>query len=651
METYIENLKEDPFNYANNLSEKELEDLIKYSADKYFNSEDSVISDSLYDLLIDFLKVKNPNNKILKLVGSSVNSGNKVKLPYTLYSMDKIKPPSKELDKWIETFNPPYYLSDKLDGISALLVYYKDDKIGLFTRGDSSQGRDVSFLLKYLSNIPTPDKIKEYIQDNDIKGTTHLMAFRGELVIEKELFQNKYSTKFKNERAMVSGVVNSKKLDPMTAKDISFVTYEVVDPFVKIKKQYKIIKRVGLKRVEYEKMDIISFDYLSEYFKDRRIKSKYLIDGIIVTNNDKHKRTIKTNPKYAFAFKDVLEDQMSEATVLDIEWNASKDGYLNPTVIIEPIKLGGVTIKRVTAYNAKYIKDNKIGKGTILKIIRSGDVIPKIIEIIKEADEPLFPDLDFVWNSTKVDILVKNQKENKDILVKELVFFFKKMDIANLGEGTIKKFVNNGLDSIPKIIKASIENFMEIDSIKEKSATKIYNNIHNRLKNTDIALLMAASNQFGHGFGFERAKLIIDEYPNILINYDKIEKDVLIEKIKLIQGFDTITAEQFIDGIDKFKTFYNKIKDFIVIKENEIIEQNGFKFNDEIVVFTGFRDKNLEESIIKEGGKIGKTISSKTTLVVCKDQSIKDGSNSKIKLAKEKDIKVVTKDEIIKMLN
>ena len=180
----------------------------------------------------------------------------------------------------------------------------------------------------------------------------------------------------------------------------------------------------------------MSYEDLSEYFKDRRKNSDYLIDGIIVNNNQKHKRTKKGNPKYAFAFKDVLEVQMAFATIKNIEWNASKDGYLNPVVNLEPVELGGVTIKRVTAYNAKFVKDNSLGKGAIVKIIRSGDVIPYIMGVISPSKDGKWqqPPLDvgkWKWTNSGVDIELEDKSNNKNVMIKELVNFSKTFSALN----------------------------------------------------------------------------------------------------------------------------------------------------------------------------------------------------------------------------
>ena len=143
--------------------------------------------------------------------------------------------------------------------------------------------------------------------------------------------------------------------------------------------------------------------------KERKAESEYECDGIIIAYNTPNERVPIGNPDYAFAFKNVAELETAIVTVKQVEWNVSKDGYLKPILILEPIKLSGVMIKRVTAFNAKYIVENKIGPNTQIKLVRSGDVIPHILEIIKSSKEPQMPtDIEYEWNDSNVDIIAKN---------------------------------------------------------------------------------------------------------------------------------------------------------------------------------------------------------------------------------------------------
>ena len=133
MSHIIHKILKDPLEVIKKLSIEELEEVITYAADKYYNSGESVINDQNYDLLIDFLKARAPKSQVLKNVGAKVKSKNKVILDYWLGSMDKIKPSdNNEFTKWITQFKKPYYLSDKLDGISALITYRKDGQINLY---------------------------------------------------------------------------------------------------------------------------------------------------------------------------------------------------------------------------------------------------------------------------------------------------------------------------------------------------------------------------------------------------------------------------------------------------------------------------------------------------------------------------------------
>ena len=245
----------DQIDFISNLSINELEYILIYASDKYYNTSNLVIDDDLYDIVIDFLKIKNPKSAILKQVGSIIKNKNKIKLDYYLGSMEKIKPTSNHLEIWIKKYNGPYNLSDKLDGISALLVYSSlDKKINLYTRGTSEEGLNISKLIKYLK-LPKYNDIYNYCNKNNIIGNKNMIAFRGELVLKKNTFINKWNVKFKNPRNTIAGLVNSKSIDPELAYDVDLVLYEVVDPFYNIIKQFSLYFILVVKQT---KIDIIN---------------------------------------------------------------------------------------------------------------------------------------------------------------------------------------------------------------------------------------------------------------------------------------------------------------------------------------------------------------------------------------------------------
>ena len=642
MENIINNMNHstyDVYTIVSQFSVDKLEQLIIYTADKYYNHT-PVISDAIYDMLVDFLHLKNKKSKVLKNIGAQVNSKDKVELPFYLGSMDKIKPPSPKLQTWINEYPAPYIIGDKLDGISGLLVY-SQNKIKLYTRGTATHGINISFLLSYLV-VPTYETILSVFPNILINNQN--VAFRGELVIMKNKF-DKWADIMKNSRNAVGGLVHSKILNPLLAHDTDFVVYQLVEPNYNYSKQLEIIKKLQFKTVHTKITHNLTFDKLSAYLLKRRIISKYIIDGIIVTNNKVHPINTNGNPEHAFAFKDILEDQKAITTVEIIEWNESKDGYLIPTIIISPVDIGGVTIKRVTGNNAKFIVDHMIGVGSKVEVIRSNDVIPKIEKVITKVQPILPKGTNWKWTDTGVHI-ISTDKDSSDMKIKSLYHFFSTLETIGLGEKNIEKIYNAKYDTIEKILKLTKDDIIKIDGFKEKSADNIIKAIKKAITDIPLAKLLVASNKLGHGIGIERAKNITLKYTDILNSqkYQKLSETQFISMIKEIDGFDENCSSMFVSNYNEFITFYNSIKSFITIETS--LKASGSKYNDKKIVISGFRDKELEKYILNEGGVLAKTISKNTDMLIIKDKSV--SNTSKVIKAQKLGIKIYTLDEFNK---
>jgi NAD-dependent DNA ligase len=351
-----------------------------------------------------------------------------------------------------------------------------------------------------------------------------------------------------------------------------------------------------------------------------------------------------SNPEYAFAFKDVLEDQIAEANVIDIEWNISKDGLIKPVLILEPVHIGGVEITRVTAHNAKNIVDKKLGPGAVIKLIRSGDVIPYIQEVIKPAKKVVMPPGEWSWNSTQVDIVVNNLN-SKEILIKNIYYFFSSLDTKGLGEKNVEKLVEAGLDSVKKILSAKKEDFLKAEGFKEKSSSNLINAIKKAVTNIKLSKLMAAANKVGAGIGEERIKTVLDKYPNLLTEYKKWSKQEFHDKLKELQNWEDKTATLFVSHFDDFIKFYNEIKDFIVVdqQEKKVIKN---KYSNLTIVISGFRDSSLQKFLEDSGAKLSNSVSKNTDLLIVKDQDTIAEATGKVQKALELGINIITKDQI-----
>ncbi|QKF94120.1 NAD-dependent DNA ligase [Fadolivirus algeromassiliense] len=636
----INKILENPNNFANSVPIDKLIDVLKQLSHYYYNTDESLVPDAVYDLLRETLEARDPKNPYLQEVGAPV-SKDKVDLPYPMASLNKIKPGTEALTNWKTNHKGPYVWSDKLDGVSGLL-YKQNNKFRLFTRGDSTSGQDVTHLISYI--------LKDKYKPSKIPNNT---AIRGEIIMSKANFE-KVKDQYKNARNTIAGLVNSKNYSIEVAKLTDFIGYSIIHPKLKQEEQMKKLQEWEFPTVEHKVTKDLSIEVLSKYLQERRKGSKYEVDGVVVIDSSETYDVKDTNPTYGFAFKMVLADQVAEAKVLDIEWNVSMHGYLKPTIKLEPVKLVGVTIKNATAHNAKYIVDNKLGPGAVVKIVRSGDVIPYIMEVLKPATSgtPKLPDIPYKWTKTGVDLIVKDiHGAAKDaIIIKQLSNFFKVLGVKYISEGIVTKLVENDYKSLKEILTADIDELSQIDGIGEKVLSKIFDNIRTAFETTNLETLMAASNCFGRGLAIKKLKIIVETYPNIM--NEKWTNKELKEKILELHGFEEISANQFVDHFGTFKKFFNELEniDTINISQLKVAKVKaapiGKLFENQTIVFTGFRNKDLEELIISNGGKVTGTVSKNTTLLVYAE-SEKDTSSKYLK-AKELKINTMSQDEFIK---
>jgi len=658
----ITQLSLEPYKIGKDLSIEELVHVMKISCEKYYNTNNPIFSDEVYDILNELLQERDPENPFHKQVGAPVY-GKKTRLPYYMGSIDKIKPNTSEVSKWIKKYNGPYVISDKLDGSSGLLYYRKDKtqwKTQMFTRGSHDFGRDITHLItpllgeKYLVGPPI-----EIISELEKQGFSDIdkIAVRGEIIMSRVNFV-KYQEIKKDSRSLVNGLVCQKQVDKKLAKEVDFVSFEIVEPRLSKINQFNILKSSGFKTPDFKMYELVSNDDLSVILKDRRNNSIYDIDGVIIEDNGPFEHNETKSPEFAFAFKMVLNENVAEVKVLEVIWEASKHGVLVPKVNYQPVTIKGVTLKNATGFNARYIIDNVIGPGAIIKITRSGDVIPHILEVIKPAKEPSMPKASYSWNATNVDIMLENMDEDEGVYIKRLINFFTRMNIANISNGMIIKFMNSSapLKTLKDILNATPEVFIQVDGIKDKMAKKLYDNIQSALINPKKEVVMAASNIFGNGFGERKLKPIVTNVPNFMD--ESLSPSDLKELVINIEGFHEKTASQFVSNLPKFKQFI-KEHDMIPFELNQpesssqsLLPQSlptqEQVLSHEVIVMTGFRSQSLKDIIIDSGGELADNITKKTTILITKEPN---STSTKVKKAEKQGIKVMSANEFQEYYN
>jgi NAD-dependent DNA ligase len=439
---------------------------------------------------------------------------------------------------------------------------------------------------------------------------------------------------------MVAGIINHKHINNAVV-DLHFVSYEVIVPELTPSQQIEYLKTINVECVQNRHTNSLSYEMLSELLVNWRETSMYEIDGIIITNDKIYSRQ-SGNPKHAFAFKMVLSDQIMEAKVVDVLWTPSKDGYLKPRVQIEPIDIGGVTIEFATGFNGSFIQENNIGIGTVIELIRSGDVIPHIRSVIVPAPSPKMPSVPYKWTDTHVDIMIVNIEDDPIVKEKNITGFFK--GVESLSSGNITRLIKAGYDTVPKIINMTEEDYLNVGGFKGKMATKIYTGIKQKLEETSIIGLMASSNIFGRGFNEKKIKLIINQIPDILIS--NISQEEKIQEVASLKGMAIKTAEAFVYKIADFNEFiiscgleyklYDTSHITSVNQEHELYNKS--------IVLTGTRDKTIIEFLELVGANQGSSVSKNTYMVIAKN---KNEDTGKADEARKLNIPIMSVEEFV----
>jgi NAD-dependent DNA ligase len=616
--------------------------MLTEAINNYYTSEfkeNTLLTDNEYDILRDYILVKDPTNKVAIEQHTQVKLDNtKVKLPYEMWSMDKIKPDTSALDKFKQSYKGPYVISAKLDGVSALYST-ENDKANLYTRGDGKYGHLINHLIPYLK-LPSEKNI----------------TLRGELMIKEELFKIKYKGQFSNSRNFISGLVNRKKLthlEEQILQDIDFVTYEVLMPKdLTPSQQYNKaleLNTITVKNIQDINAEQLTNEYLSSKLLEYRTTYMYSIDGIICIDDNVYSRVSK-NPEHAFAFKMVLTDQEIEAKVVDVLWTVSSNGLIKPRVQFEPVTIGGVSITYATGFNAKFIRDNNIGLGALVKLIRSGDVIPYIAEVLMPAQAPLMPnstEYEYIWNATNTDIILINNKTDPRVIEKTIIKFFKDLEVEGLGDKNVKKIINSGANTIEKIINASIQDLEKVEGFKQKMASKIYSSIKTQVKNASLARLASASNIFGQGFAEKTIKAILEAQPNILTS--ELTEEEKVMQITAIKGFATKTATQFVKSIVQFNLFIEKIRPNLNedLKEEDLKEED---LKEEDLKEEDLKEEDLKEEDLKEEDQQSNTLKNKVLVLSDFDKSVytkKEITNEIIKLGARVEASITKETNIL----
>ena len=605
-------------------------------ANEAYRAGKPFMSDAKYDQLLEELALLSPDDELLSKVGHEVgDESRKEKLPIDMASMNKIKS-MEDVSDWCRLKNIPNHsfviITPKYDGLS-LCVDERDNLA--WTRGDGEFGQKSNEHYKLIGN----HLYEDVHETGDPFSPLPFNFTYGEVMMPKKVFLEKYAEDFANPRNLVAGLLNSKEATE-SLKDCQYIKYGAVPARNTFQTKKQILDELNSGqrvKVPYHicRISELTEELLIELFHTYSVD--YEIDGLIIEINDLNQQatlgreTSSNNPVWARAFKHPSFEQSAETEITGISWNISKQGYLKPTLHINPVRLDGVTVSNVTGNNARFVKDLGIGVGAKVLVKRSGMVIPIIADVITpvEFQMPDVPNID--WNENGVELMTLTETDEQKL--KKNIAFFEILEADNVSEGVITQLWDAGHKTIKDILNLTTSDLEKIDRFGKRKAKIVYDSIQKSVKDVSLSKLQHATGMF-KGLGSKKLALL-----------EHFTEKPTINQVTEIEGFAETSAKSYIESYDEFFDF---IKDLpVTIEEKVEVAPSSNELEGKQFVFTGVRRKDLEEVIESKGGKIGGSVSKNTTHLVMK---VVGSGSSKEKKAIDLGVEIMTVEQLEKLL-
>lgn len=641
-----ERMNDDPDRYVIGMSTDKLTDLVKLASYLYYNFDGGGITDNTFDALEYHLNKRlKAKGRRYEKIGAPPIDKIRTKLPYGMPSLEKAKPGSRLLYEFLSKPHPKVW-SIKLDGVSGQIVYRNGSPSKLYTRGDGTIGGDVTYLKDFIT-LPT-------ITESPYKN----IVVRGEFILTKAIWK-KYDGSYSNARSFVSAKINSGVVT-QGLQDIQFVAYEIMSygddrKVDKPSNNFITLSTIGFNVVDHGILAQDLVYHVMTLYKEKRASAEYYIDGLVLGLD-------LPAPAYTIAFKMRLEEQIRRSKVLNIEWNISRYGRLIPVVIYESVYVDGVRLHRASGHNARRVQDWSLGKGSQIKVARSGDVIPTIIDVeVDENIEPIYPPTIKPyggWHWSGADIILDDIDGNRGVQIKRLEYFFSTIGVPKLGEKTLEKLWDAGFKTVRSITRAGPSDFIKIKGIGKKSAESHYHNIHTTLKNTRVDRFIPASSTLELGIGRKLIKQIMRYHPTLLEEDEDAIKKALTKKA--IPGIGKKRIDNVAKNIPKFRDFLFDLSESDIKKAIEkdkerqkLAKEGGYnpKIKGKSFVLTGFFgrvDYELEDYIYDNFGSFSNTVTSSISAVI--SANLMESSNKMIE-AQKLGVPVLSIEEFVKGYN
>ena len=644
----------------------------------YYVLDQGIISDYDFDLKLkqlQELEIQNPeyfdeNSPSQRVGGAITKNFQTVPHDYRMYSLDNSYSKEELLDwekrvqKVLGDVPLTYTCELKYDGASISITYENGKLKRAITRGDGFQGDDVTNNIKTIKSVPL--KLKgEFPAKFDIRGEI-ILPFAGFEKMNQDLVEIG-ETPYSNPRNTASGSLKLQDSAEVAKRPLDCLLYFVVGNNLPFKSQFEgleVARKWGFKApVEAKLAQNLKevFDFI-DYWDTHRYNLPYETDGVVIKVNsfdyqDELGFTAKS-PRWAIAYK--FKSEQVSTKLNSISYQVGRTGAITPVANLEAVQLAGTIVKRASLHNADQIEKLDIRAGDTVFVEKGGEIIPKIIAVDLSNRPKNSEPTKYITHCPECKtLLVRNEGEANHFcpnfygcppqIIGRIQHYIsrKAMDIEGLGGETVALLVKNGLiHNYADLYELTVDQILPLDRMARKSAENLINGVQNSVKISFESVLFALGIRF---VGETVAKKLAKHYRNI----DSLSQALLSDLI-LVDEIGTRIANSVLEFFSNAENVFiiERLKKYGV--QFEIIDKNNPNATDilggKIFVVSGVFEKfsrdDLKKVIEDNGGKVGSSISAKTSFVIAGDNM----GPAKLEKARKLNITIISEDELTNLI-
>ncbi len=650
----------------------ELEREVRRHNRLYFIEHKPEISDAEFDRLVEELRRRKPDSKVLGEIGSDVAGRfTKVRHDVAMLSLDKAYD-LKTMDSWAEKFEGGIIVSPKIDGCAMSIRYDGEGKLSqAATRGSGSVGEDVTANVGFIKDIPQKIRLKN-------------VEVRGEAYMRLSVFA-RYKAAFANPRNLAAGAIKQKDPKKTGEYNLSFWAYDLLGADAKDEvTKRKLLKENGFPVIESHLIDKSQIQemfesYLryssSEFAKGERVEKQidgsrlrppkadsartisfpdYEMDGVVYKANlvSEQERLGVTahHPRYGIAYK--FQGDSGVTTLKDVEWSVARTGVITPVGIVEPVELSGAMVGRVSLHNVGLMKKLGLSRGAKVMMTRRGGVIPKLESVVEPGRGKIKEPSKCPSCGAKVELrddflYCTNAKECVQAKVGELKHFVQTVEIDGFGDVLLEKIYEEGLvTDVSEFYELRAEDLLALERMGDVLADKLVRNIAAR---RDLPLDVFLRSLGIRELGKHSSKILAMEHGTL----ERV-RETTKEKLASIHTIGDIIAGDIVDGLKAKSKLIDKLLKYVKVLPFEKKKGTGY-FSGKSFLFTGSMltmvRSDAEKMVEENGGTIASGVSKTLDYLVIGDGG---GAGSKLDKAKKLaaaggKVKILNEGEFLKI--